>query len=1132
MIKKLHLKTMLLLCAMIMGIGSAWAQEVTIASFSNAANEGWTINNAEYATAGGGYYKLTSSDASIVTPSINWTEYTDITIIISARKFGGPNTTQGKIAVSQGEVELATYSPSGTSIAASSALSISPTDGVITISCPGASSNKGCGVQSIVIKAKDPSGGDLQTVATPTFSPAGGAYAEVKNVTISTETENATIYYTTNGTDPTISSNVYSSAISVSKTTTIKAMAVKEGMNNSAVATAAYTINLPYSGDGYVRINSLSDLTDGAKVIIAARYNETANDYYAMTAATTGKPAGVAFTSTSSDKGEELPSDILNDESTYYWTVGVTEDGYTFTNSSGKTLGYSSSTNFDEGGDNTVWSITKATSGNSAMVKDYEGFYITNKNNSGRGVTLNQAHNFGPYATSNNTSEFYNFYLDIFVEGATPVIVPSISANNVNIAYDATEGSIAYTLTNGVEGGNLTATTTAEWLTLGTIGETAPFTCSANTETAERTATVTLTYTYGDNETVTKEVNVTQAAAPAPAVVYTTIPELVAAATSTETEVQVTFDRWVVSGVSTNGKNIFITDNNGNGFVIYSNSDMSSTYSAGSVLSGTVSCKLKKYNGFAELLNVNASDLTITAGGTVSEADIALAKLAGVNTGALVSYENLTCSVSSGKYYLTDGTTTLQVYNSLFAFEALEDGKTYNITGIYQQYNNTKEILPRSADDIEEVTAPTVEYTLTVTASDNVEIFTFVGGTANEGVEGSTTQQVSNGTEVGLSVSAAEGYELKLLVDGTDVTSQLDDTGYYSFTMPTHNVTVSATAVAPEETIGTFVKVTSTDDITSGQYLIVYEEGSVAFDGSLETLDAASNTIDVTINNSTIAATTTNAQSVFNIDVTAGTLQSASGKYIGVSSNNNGLKTSDDATTYTHSFTIDEFEDADIAAVFEGSTMTLCYNSASDQARFRYYKSGQKAIQLYKFVADEEGATVTITDAGYATYCSEKDLDFSNTSLTAYKAAIADTEVSFSEVKQVPAGQGVLLKGAKGTYSVPVAANAAALTGNALIGVTEQTTVNESGIFVLLNGDSGVGFYKTTANAFTVGAHTAYIPALPNSSRDFIAVDETTAIKAVESQQQDGEIYNLAGQRVAKAMKGLYIIGGKKVVIK
>jgi hypothetical protein len=156
MLKQLHFKTMLLLCALIAGVSSAWAQEeVTITSFSNASQEGWTITNADYATAGGGYYKLISSDASIVSPSITWSNYTDITITISARKFGGPDATQGKISVSQGDTELATYSPTGTSIVASSALAISPTTGTITISCPGASSSKGCGVQSVVIKGKE-----------------------------------------------------------------------------------------------------------------------------------------------------------------------------------------------------------------------------------------------------------------------------------------------------------------------------------------------------------------------------------------------------------------------------------------------------------------------------------------------------------------------------------------------------------------------------------------------------------------------------------------------------------------------------------------------------------------------------------------------------------------------------------------------------------------------------------------------------------------------------------------------------------------------------------------------------------------------------------------------------------------
>ena len=89
-----------------------------------------------------------------------------------------------------------------------------------------------------------------------------------------------------------------------------------------------------------------------------------------------------------------------------------------------------------------------------------------------------------------------------------------------------------------------------------------------------------------------------------------------------------------------------------------------------------------------------------------------MANLAGVNTGALISYKNLTCTVEVNNektyYYLSDGTTTLQVYNTLFAFGALEADKKYDITGVYQQYstNNreTKEILPRSAEDIKEAT--------------------------------------------------------------------------------------------------------------------------------------------------------------------------------------------------------------------------------------------------------------------------------------------------------------------------------------------------------------------------------------------------------------------------------------------
>lgn len=80
------------------------------------------------------------------------------------------------------------------------------------------------------------------TCDTPTFSPIAGVYTSAQDVTISTTTEGATIYYTTNGDIPTTSSTEYTDAINVSATTTIKAIAVKDGNNNSEVATANYVI--------------------------------------------------------------------------------------------------------------------------------------------------------------------------------------------------------------------------------------------------------------------------------------------------------------------------------------------------------------------------------------------------------------------------------------------------------------------------------------------------------------------------------------------------------------------------------------------------------------------------------------------------------------------------------------------------------------------------------------------------------------------------------------------------------------------------------------------------------------------------------------------------------------------------
>ena len=151
-----------------------------------------------------------------------------------------------------------------------------------------------------------------------------------------------------------------------------------------------------------------------------------------------------------------------------------------------------------------------------------------------------------------------------------------------------------------------------------------------------------------------------------------------------------------------------------------------------------------------------------------------------------------------------------------------------------------------------------------------------------------------------------------------------------------------------------YVKVTSAPADWSGDYLIVYETGNVAFDGSRTTLDATSNTISVTINNNEIEANATINAAKFTIakSGTAYTVKSASGYYIGRNSAKNGLD-SDKTTVYTNTITYTNGKV--VIASSNQSTYSLQYNKTSGQTRFRYFGSAQEAIALYKYT--EGGST-------------------------------------------------------------------------------------------------------------------------------------------------------------------------------
>jgi hypothetical protein len=95
--------------------------------------------------------------------------------------------------------------------------------------------------------------GESNAVATPTFSPSPGVFTSPFTVTISTATEDAAIYYTLNGNDPTQESQLFTEPISITSTTTVKARAYKAGLDPSAVATGTYTFPTPVSSIAQLR---------------------------------------------------------------------------------------------------------------------------------------------------------------------------------------------------------------------------------------------------------------------------------------------------------------------------------------------------------------------------------------------------------------------------------------------------------------------------------------------------------------------------------------------------------------------------------------------------------------------------------------------------------------------------------------------------------------------------------------------------------------------------------------------------------------------------------------------------------------------------------------------------------------
>lgn len=191
-------------------------------------------------------------------------------------------------------------------------------------------------------------------------------------------------------------------------------------------------------------------------------------------------------------------------------------------------------------------------------------------------------------------------------------------------------------------------------------------------------------------------------------------------------------------------------------------------------------------------------------------------------------------------------------------------------------------------------------------------------------------------------------------------------------------------------------------------------------------------------------------------------------------------------------------------------------------------------IELY----GDDAAPAFVAASGYSTLATTCGLDFANATpagLEAYVAsAVSASAVTLTQVTEAPASTGVILKGDASTvYTIPVKADAAAVGTNYLHAAVTAYACAADEVYILQNGK----FCKVTA-ASTVPAGKAYLLAsdVPASAPDFLgfSFDGTTGIDEVRGKMEEvrSEYYNLAGQRVANPTKGLYIVNGKKVILK
>lgn len=229
--------------------------------------------------------------------------------------------------------------------------------------------------------------------------------------------------------------------------------------------------------------------------------------------------------------------------------------------------------------------------------------------------------------------------------------------------------------------------------------------------------------------------------------------------------------------------------------------------------------------------------------------------------------------------------------------------------------------------------------------------------------------------------------------------------------------------------------------------------------------------------------------------------------------------------------------------------------SAKDHSNYIIHAYNSNKVGYWKSTAVDEGSAIVLSNTLPAINLNESDgkhyatyyLPFAAKApegVKAYAGTVSNGSVKLTEYANgvIPANTGVLLVSDNATSATFTLANDADVTAidNDLKGVTAVTELtgveNSDQVRIFSTKDGVAGFYKPNSNITSLAANKAYVMA--PSTEGALALNfggDVTAINSVSdnaAMSHNAVIYDLAGRRVSHAVKGVYVINGKKIIVK